>query len=229
MSSNRPNPTFVVRRTGQDELQHWKYVKKEKVNGKWKYYYSWDELKKDAQNALGVTAKKNMDTAKRLHTRAVKNYSNSYKDLQAGKQKYDSIPYKKSLAGILAKRKTVAQVRDLKDVQRETANKAKAYMEARSEYMKTPLGKLEKAKSDVKSGYNKAKKAVSKFFGSLAKKADKYYDRAKAKVKYEAPRVANSVKKKAGEIASDTAKTADKYYDRAKAKAKYEINKRRYR
>lgn len=35
-----------------DALMHWKYVKREKVGDKWKYYYSWDELKKDVKNAL---------------------------------------------------------------------------------------------------------------------------------------------------------------------------------
>jgi Mg-chelatase subunit ChlI len=35
-----------------DTLMHWKYIKREKVNGKWKYYYSMDELKKDAKSAI---------------------------------------------------------------------------------------------------------------------------------------------------------------------------------
>lgn len=31
--------TAVVKRKDSDELRHWKYIKREKVNGKWKYYY----------------------------------------------------------------------------------------------------------------------------------------------------------------------------------------------
>ena len=43
--------TFVVRRTNRsDELQHWKYLKKEKKNGKWRYYYDKDALAKDAKD-----------------------------------------------------------------------------------------------------------------------------------------------------------------------------------
>ena len=38
----------------EDELMHWKYIKREKVNGKWKYIYD-----------LGETQKKNYETAKK--------------------------------------------------------------------------------------------------------------------------------------------------------------------
>jgi len=33
-----------------DELMHWKYIKREKVKGKWKYYYDLSEVKKDAKS-----------------------------------------------------------------------------------------------------------------------------------------------------------------------------------
>lgn len=47
-----------------DALMHWKYVKREKVGGKWKYYYSWDELKKDLKNALPINNQKNLNAPK---------------------------------------------------------------------------------------------------------------------------------------------------------------------
>ena len=47
-----------------DALMHWKYIKREKINGKWKYYYSWDELKKDLKNALPINNQKNLNAPK---------------------------------------------------------------------------------------------------------------------------------------------------------------------
>lgn len=44
-----------------DELYHWKYVKKKKVNGKWRYYYDAESLKKDVNDTLGITAKERMN------------------------------------------------------------------------------------------------------------------------------------------------------------------------
>ena len=41
-----------------DELMHWKYVKKQKVNGKWRYWYDWDSAKVDAKTAATAKADK---------------------------------------------------------------------------------------------------------------------------------------------------------------------------
>ena len=52
----------VIRRTGdKNELVHWKYLKKVKKNGKWRYYYDTDSLKKDVSKALGIDAKEQME------------------------------------------------------------------------------------------------------------------------------------------------------------------------
>lgn len=41
---------------GDDEIFHWKYIKREKLpNGKWRYYYDWDELKDDAKKTVDKT------------------------------------------------------------------------------------------------------------------------------------------------------------------------------
>ena len=42
----------------EDELMHWKYIKKEKVKGKWKYYYDYKSLKKDVKSTLSGISKK---------------------------------------------------------------------------------------------------------------------------------------------------------------------------
>jgi hypothetical protein len=44
--------------TSDDELMHWKYIKKEKVKGKWKYYYDYKSLKKDVKATLKSVGKK---------------------------------------------------------------------------------------------------------------------------------------------------------------------------
>lgn len=48
--------TFVE--ISDDELMHWKYLKREKVNGKWKYWYDYESLKKDAKSAIDSVTKK---------------------------------------------------------------------------------------------------------------------------------------------------------------------------
>lgn len=41
-----------------DELMHWKYIKREKVNGKWRYWYDADSLKKDVKSLVNNVTKK---------------------------------------------------------------------------------------------------------------------------------------------------------------------------
>lgn len=52
----------------KNELTHWKYIKKEKKNGKWRYYYDINalkndvnDLKNDINDKLGINAKKQME------------------------------------------------------------------------------------------------------------------------------------------------------------------------
>lgn len=42
----------VVVRRSDDELMHWKYIKKKKVNGEWRYYYDKSELTKYDNGAV---------------------------------------------------------------------------------------------------------------------------------------------------------------------------------
>ena len=44
-----------------DELMHWKYIKREKKNGKWVYTY---DLKQNVKDKIGITAKENMNKYK---------------------------------------------------------------------------------------------------------------------------------------------------------------------
>lgn len=49
----------------EDELMHWKYIKREKVNGKWKYYYDQSELDRFAKTA-NDSKNKSIDAARRV-------------------------------------------------------------------------------------------------------------------------------------------------------------------
>lgn len=48
----------VVKTGSEDELRHWKYIKKKKVNGKWKYFYDKSELDKFKKGSQETTRKK---------------------------------------------------------------------------------------------------------------------------------------------------------------------------
>lgn len=46
---------YAIRSGGTDDknsLKHWKYIKREKVNGKWRHYYDDSELRKYAKGAV---------------------------------------------------------------------------------------------------------------------------------------------------------------------------------
>ena len=46
------------------ELYHWKYIKREKVGDKWKYYYDTSSLKNDVKKSIGIGSKERMLEAK---------------------------------------------------------------------------------------------------------------------------------------------------------------------
>lgn len=90
MTSNRSNPTFVVRRTGEDELQHWlkkgqkpKYIEKIPLgNGEFKYVYADD--KKNSGTLVNKT--KNMGQLK-----GTGRVANSSTNTLQGKMKADFV------------------------------------------------------------------------------------------------------------------------------------------
>lgn len=50
-----------LRELSDDELMHWKYIKRERKNGKWVYTY---DLKQQVKDKIGITAKENMNKYK---------------------------------------------------------------------------------------------------------------------------------------------------------------------
>lgn len=134
-----------------DELMHWKYLKREKVNGKWKYYYDWNELKSDTKTFLndptGRKRKKNLDRAEKELRDATNTIEN---------RKMRSPDYSKAINEIRnAKARGTAYV--AKGFLEETAaidldkqaEARKRLDEAKNAYSKTAPAKIEKAKDSA--------------------------------------------------------------------------------
>ena len=91
-----------------DYLQHWKYIKRERVNGKWKYYYDLDSLKKNVSTAVS-NVKKNatntVNTAKKNISKTVntakKNISKTTQELAKKGSEFVKKFEKKSVADML--------------------------------------------------------------------------------------------------------------------------------
>lgn len=131
--------TFVVRRTS-DDLQHWKYVKKKKVNGKWRYYYDikdaigLDELAtyNKAKTVYDAAASKRAETKNAVNRfeRKSRNYSYKEYDYKKAHELYSSATYWK-----------------------ETAYKrGQEYMSARRAVLKTPMAGVVIAKETISKG-----------------------------------------------------------------------------
>lgn len=140
----------VNSRSGLDELQHWKYIKREKVNGKWRYYYDVGENeRREAGNALSKVRDAASNAGfhkKRYDEIKSKIDSGEYFDKDNGN---DSIlkPYRDNY------------LKALKDY-----NEAKVQAKKAQEvYAKTPLSKIENTKAKVDAG----KKSVAKFLKNV--------------------------------------------------------------
>ena len=126
---------YAIKRTGSNnELTHWKYIKKVKKNGKWKYYYDKESLKNDVKDKLGydeaerleeldnklVEAKKASEKARdEFNKKADAYYQNSIT-----KEQFDEAESKKN------------------KVYEEEDKILEARIKAHDEFMSTPIGKL---------------------------------------------------------------------------------------
>lgn len=132
--------TFVVRRTDND-LQHFKYIKKKKVNGKWRYYY-------DIGPGYGIVDGQKMSS--------VKGYS-KFQDLmgQDEKDRYDRAVNRVARAERNYIEKRNISKHDNNISYQTYVNAGISYTKARKAYMKTPLGKLKSIKNTIDNGRNK--------------------------------------------------------------------------
>ena len=139
-----------------DEMYHWKYIKKKKVNGKWRYYYNKGQLKDDlgfdelktynkAKSTYENAAQKRSDTKQAVDDfeRRSRNYSYKEYDYDKAHDLYRSAIYWKETA----------------------AKRGQEYMSARTSLKKTPVGKLVMAKETIGRGA----KAVARFGKKLFK------------------------------------------------------------
>ena len=139
-----------------DELQHWKYVKKYKKNGKWRYVYNvgttGDQINGKMmspyreytkfQDVLGFDERDAAGIAEVNYRRADDN-ARAYNHSQTTNSKY----YNQAKSDALYKQAKVSGKIASKAVER---------------YNKTPLGKLDKAARVVDKGREKVANALSK-------------------------------------------------------------------
>lgn len=165
-----------------DELYHWKYVKRVKKNGKWKYYYDWDELKKDTKNFVsdptGSRAKNNLKNAQQRTLNAQNNISGrKMSDIHYRAASKGNGPETTSVNNRAAREKAVnAYRRDQVDLAVAKANEKKA----REAYNNTVAGKTEntiKAISDSAKGLVEGVK--QKTMDALGKDEKNYYEYTK--------------------------------------------------
>lgn len=165
------NNSFVIMSDG--ELMHWKYVKREKRGGEWKYYYK-DDLPKGNAKTL----------------------KSEYQKRNAARQSYEKQAQSAQIRERNAAIKSGDEERRWAVSDRGSNNKDRA-MDLRKNvnltkiaYNKTAAGKVDKAATAVKDKISNAKKALKDVSGydekekaqstkksaDLAKKQAEYYD-----------------------------------------------------
>lgn len=163
---------FYVKRNSETDLIHktsdkpnkkvkFKYIKKKKVNGKWRYYY-------DIKDALGFDESKDYDKAKKSNTKAANALKNATikRDLEIGVKKVSG-------ERLTTKdRVKLEKYSDNVDKQIKKQSKvAKEYSKAKKDFEKTPLGFL---KITMPEKMDEGKDWVKKKLGiKETKKSDK--------------------------------------------------------
>lgn len=143
----------------ENEIMHWKYVKREKLsNGKWRYYYDADQLKDD----LGFDERDRYKKIKSEYERSAKRADETFDNWM---RYYKSYNYKDTDS-----RARNTELRIAANAARDTYNEwSKKHNESWNAYMNTPLGKLAKATESIEHGA----KAISNFFSGTSKKKRK--------------------------------------------------------
>lgn len=131
----------AVEKKNNEDIEHFKYIKKKKVNGKWRYYY-------DIKDAIGYDERKEAAQAVYEYERA-KEATENHAKLQSnpGQVKWYN-PVKERNLRLSEK---TSGIRAIKALER---------------YYNTPLGKIDRLGDKIDSG----RKIVSKFLSNLANK-----------------------------------------------------------
>lgn len=151
---NNQNYYGVQKIDYQSSLTHYKYIKRVKKNGKWRYYYDKDGLKNDVKDVLGYDEKNARDNALKAKERRYSELNKAEKDLDK---------YNNGWLMINGSDKYSQQyIRQLRN-----AARAEKFLEKKQkDFNKTPLGMLENAKGVI----DKGEKVVKKLFGIKEKK-----------------------------------------------------------
>lgn len=161
-----------------DVLMHWKYIKRVKKNGKWKYYYDTDQLKKDFQNsklgnAIGYDERNRFNSMKPRYNQALKRFNDAYAKQQEAREKsqeemrkYYNNPNKPKGGYLVAQQQEASRSKDVQKILKEDAHIYDKYERTKYDYYNTPLGKLEKpvekGKAFIKSFTKKVESAKDK-------------------------------------------------------------------
>jgi hypothetical protein len=149
----------------EDELYHFKYIKREKVGDKWKYYYDTEALKSDVKTAvsdpLGNKRKAALDQAQRKYQDATNRVSSRL---------MSDIHYREAANKNTKTSASEQANRDdaIRDYRRDNMNKIKAKEEldkARTEYDKSLRARVEKAPDALRGMAEGAKQKVQDILG----------------------------------------------------------------
>ena len=135
------------------ELYHWKYIKREKVGGKWKYTYDTEGLKRDAKNfvndPLGTKAKQTYRQAQQNKINAQNRVSGRLmSDVEYREASKGNGPKTTSVTNRAAREKAVNAYRS--DQVKLAVAKGKEKL-AKEMYDKSLLGKLEKTSDNMRA------------------------------------------------------------------------------
>ena len=125
----------------EDELMHWKYITKKRVNGKWRYYY-------DNKDILGYDKETAYNQASYKYQNAASNLASATADLNL--KNGGKVNYKVDTKGNFQVADTTSAV--FLSSLHDYSEAGKKYTAAKNEYMKTPLGKTTKLQNAIYLG-----------------------------------------------------------------------------
>lgn len=137
-----------------DEMYHWKYVKKKKVNGKWRYYY-------DVKDAMGVDELKTYNKAKDVYETAERNRIESKRAVRDFENKSRNYSYKEYDYD-----KSHDLYRSAIYWKETSVKRGQEYLSARSSVLKTPVAGIVVMKETI----DKGKRAINNLLNKLKKK-----------------------------------------------------------
>lgn len=148
-------------------LMHWKYIKREKVNGKWKYYYDDGEKTKGAAyeaKAAAERAKQQLDTIN--NTIKIKNEAilARNKEIVDAKMEQKALVDKnrariaegKATINTSYERQKAKNAQLTAEYGKERLMEEKAALEKQKAELETEVAKLEKEASDLEKQYNQS-------------------------------------------------------------------------